>query len=107
MNNTISIQINIPVQENWYTMAETAKLINGNMGRTKLFRFLREEYLLMEDNEPYQKHIDSGFFKYVIKDVINSNGEVLFQQMVTLVSTKGMDYIKKLINKKEGSYGSK
>ncbi len=106
MNTRISININIPSLENWYTMAETAKLINGNMGRTKLFRFLRDEGILMDDNEPYQRHIDSGCFKYVVKDVYGARGQVLFQQTVTLVSPKGIYFIKRLINKQEGPHGS-
>ena len=106
MNTTISIHINIPVPETWYTMAETAKLINANMGRTKLFRFLREEGILMTDNEPYQRYIDNGCFKLVVKDVFNNRGQVIFHQTVTLVSPKGIEFIKKLINNQEGSNGS-
>lgn len=106
MNTTISIHIHTPVPENWYTMAEAAKLINANMGRTKLFRFLREEGLLMDDNEPYQRYIDNGCFKYVVKDIFGRRGQVLFPQTVTLVSPKGIDFIKKLLKNKSLPNGS-
>lgn len=106
MNTTISITVNIPFPENWYTMAEAAKLINANMGRTKLFHFLRDEGILMDDNEPYQRYIDNGCFKYVVKDVYGRRGQVLFPQTVSLVSPKGIDFIKKLLKNKGLLHGS-
>ena len=102
--NIIINNTNPEPREQWFTMAETAKIINAKMGRTKMFRFLREEQILMDDNEPYQKYIDNGCFKMILKDVYGRGGQVLFQQPVTLVSPKGIDTIKKHIQKKEGNH---
>lgn len=75
------------------------------MGRTKLFRFLRDEGVLMHDNEPHQQYIDSGYFKVVTKDLPYYGGRYLSPKFVTLVSSKGIDFIKDLIKKQEGSNG--
>lgn len=100
--NTTTINIyvnndNQTTQEQWFTMAEAAKLLDGNIGRTRLFRFLREQDLLMENNEPYQRYIDKGYFKMVLKNIFGSRGQIKFQQLVTLVSPKGIVFIQKLL----------
>ena len=85
-----------PLQnEKWYDMKQAAKLLNTDMGRTKLFRFLREEGFLMEKNEPYQYYIESGIFKVVSKDITGRSGQLLFKQMVTLVSETGIELIRR------------
>lgn len=53
-----------------YGMSEVAKImettdINGKlMGRNKFYKALRIGKILRDDNEPYQKYIDQGYFKY-------------------------------------------
>ena len=70
-------------------------------GRNKLFSFLRSEGILMsgksKQNLPYQQYIDSGYFSVVIKIKI-IEGEVV-DIPVTLVTSKGMDYIFKRLEK--------
>jgi len=70
-------------------------------GRNKLFSFLRSEGILMsgkgKQNLPYQQFIDAGYFLVVIKIKI-INGEVT-DIPVTLVTSKGMDYILKRLEK--------
>ena len=70
-------------------------------GRNKLFGFLRSEGILMsgkgKQNLPYQQFIDAGYFLVVIKIKI-INGEVT-DIPVTLVTSKGMDYILKRLEK--------
>ncbi len=96
-----------PQGENWYDMKETAKIISVNgIGRTKLFKFLRDNQVINGSNEPYQQFIDRGYFKYVIKDITNSYGQILFVQTVTLVSLKGMEYIKQLLTNNQGNYAT-
>ncbi len=82
-------------------MKETAKLIDKGIGRNKLIKFLREQGILMSNNEPYQSYIDQGYFKYVIKTVDNGYGRYLFQTPVTLATPKGIEFIKKQIEKQE------
>jgi phage antirepressor YoqD-like protein len=93
-------------KEKWYSMQEAAKLINHKkIGRTKLFQFLRDQKILMDDNEPYQRYIDNQCFKLVQKDVYNGFGRIVVCPSVTLVSTKGINFIKKSLKQKEGADG--
>jgi len=70
-------------------------------GRNKLFSFLRSEGILMsgkgKQNLPYQQFIDAGYFEVVIKIKI-IEGEVV-DIPVTLVTSRGMDYIFKRLEK--------
>lgn len=45
------------------TMAKLLKDKNINIGRNRLFEFLRIRGILMKDNQPYQQYVDSGYFK--------------------------------------------
>jgi anti-repressor protein len=78
-------------------MKKAAKLINANMGRTKLFRYLRAHEFLMSDNEPYQVFIDKGLFKMVEKDIRGRQNQLLFRSVVTLISDKGIRVIEQYI----------
>ncbi|NLR64842.1 hypothetical protein HGH92_11055 [Chitinophaga varians] len=89
----------IPLQDEWFDMKKAAKLLNAKMGRTKLYRYLREEGVLMSDNEPYQQYVDAGYFKLITKDIRGRMGQLLFRQPVTLVSMKGVDFIKTKISR--------
>jgi len=83
------------------TMMVVAKELKFIGGRNKLFGFLRSEGILMsgkgKQNLPYQQFIDAGLFEVVIKIKI-INGEVT-DIPVTLVTSKGMDYILKRLEK--------
>ena len=83
------------------TMMVVAKELKFVGGRNKLFSFLRSEGILMsgkgKQNLPYQQFIDAGYFEVVIKIKI-INGEVT-DIPVTLVTSKGMDYILKRLEK--------
>jgi len=82
-------------------MMVVAKELKFIGGRNKLFSFLRNEGILMsgkgKQNIPYQQFIDAGYFKVVIKIKI-IEGEVT-DVPVTLVTSKGMDYILKRLEK--------
>ncbi len=81
----------------WYDMKVASKIMNLGFGRTTLFRHLRNLGFLMDDNVPYQKHIDAGLFKVTLKDVYRRNGSILFRPTVTLISVKGVGVCKKKI----------
>jgi prophage antirepressor-like protein len=84
-------------------MNEVAKTIDfQGIGRNKLFAFLREREILMNDNTPYQEYVDRGYFRLVQNKYNNSKGEVQIV-FTTLVYQKGVQYI---INKLE-EYGYK
>ncbi|MGW7763809.1 phage antirepressor KilAC domain-containing protein [Bacillus velezensis] len=74
-------------------MGTLAKNLNCGMGKIKLFRFLREHKVLMQGNTPYQKYVNSGYFKVITKTTPVGN------KSVTLVTAKGADFIADLICK--------
>lgn len=82
-------------------MGEVAKLlkfknVNGRpIGRNILFNILRDNNVLDKHNQPYQKYINQGYFE--VKQTFNSfTGEPFY---TTLVTSKGIDYILKLLRK--------
>lgn len=67
------------------------------VGRNKLFAILREQKVLQSNKIPYQKYIDAGYFR-TIETKKNCGTEVRIF-IKTLVYQKGLDYIRKLLNK--------
>lgn len=67
------------------------------VGRNKLFAILREQKVLQSNNIHYQKYIDAGYFR-TIETKKNCGTEVRIF-IKTLVYQKGLDYIRKLLNK--------
>ncbi len=68
-----------------------------SIGRNKLFAILREQKVLLPSNLPYQKYIDAGYFR-TIETKKNCGSEIRIF-IKTLVYQKGLDYIKKLLDK--------
>jgi phage antirepressor YoqD-like protein len=83
-------------------VGDVAKLLFDNyqitMGRNELFEFLREKKVLMDDNKPYQKYVDIGYFR-VVQQKYDVNGETKIN-IKTLVFQKGVEFILKLIKQK-------
>lgn len=79
------------------TMSETSKMLGfKGYGRTNMFDFLREVGVLQQNNEPYQTQIDAGRFSVVMKSYEWRGKNYEYTQ--TLVTPKGIDYIRKLIS---------
>lgn len=101
----MTIKINLSEyrpQPEWYSMQTTAKVLNRKkMGRTNLMRFLRDQKILTDQNEPYQRFIDQGYFLLILKDIYNGHGAMIGCPSVSLVSEKGINFIKKLFEKEE------
>jgi len=85
--------------ERWHTMSQVAKLI-GIMGRNKMYEFLRNKGVLMHHNEPYQRLIDQGYFRMELVNKYSSKGLFISSFPVLLVSSKGIIFIKELLNEK-------
>ena len=64
-------------------------------GRNNLFEFLRQKKVLMNNNRPYQKYVDAGYFR-VIEQHFQKNGEECIS-FKTLVYQKGVDYIRRIL----------
>jgi phage antirepressor YoqD-like protein/biotin operon repressor len=77
-----------------------AKVLNRNIGRNNLFEFLRNKKILQSDNIPYQKYIDSGYFRVIETKYTIPSGETKIS-LKTLVLQKGVAYINKLLKEKD------
>lgn len=79
-----------------------AKVLNCGMGQNKLFAFLRENKILMANNQPYQKYIDEGWFR-CIEAKYQVRGETRIY-IKTVVFQKGIQKIREMIvGKRTGS----
>ena len=80
--------------ENLIDMNAMAKLAieeNIPIGRNRLFRWLRENEILMSDNLPYQKYIDRGYF--AVKESVFETGSMTKTYQQTFVTGKGQQFI--------------
>lgn len=73
-----------------------AKVLNRRIGRNNLFEFLRNKKVLQSDNIPYQKYIDSGYFRVIESKFVTPAGETKIC-LKTVVFQKGVAYINKLL----------
>jgi len=78
------------------TMAKLLKDNNINIGRNRLFEFLRINKILMKDNQPYQQYVDAGYFKVIEHTYTDSIGQTKTNRQ-TLVTGKGQLYITKKV----------
>ena len=78
------------------TMAKLLKDNNINIGRNRLFDFLRMKKILMKDNQPYQQYVDAGYFKVNEYTYTNSFGQTKTNRQ-TFVTGKGQLYITKKV----------
>lgn len=78
-------------------IGDVAKVLGiRGLGRNKLFEILRNKKILMNNNQPYQKYVDCGYFR-VIEQHYTKNGEACIN-FKTLVYQNGVDYIRKAVS---------
>lgn len=80
-------------------MGKVAKVINMGIGRNNLFEFLRNEKVLMQNNNPMQRYIDCGWFRCVESSYMKPNGDMCIN-VKTVAFQKGVDGIRKLVKDK-------
>lgn len=80
-------------------IGSAAKVLNMGIGRNKLFSFLRENKILQENNQPYQRFIDAGYFRTIEQKFSKPDGSTNIS-IKTVVYQKGLDYIKKQLESK-------
>lgn len=80
-------------------MQAVAKVINMGIGRNKLFEFLRNNKVLMQNNQPYQYYIDLGWFRVIESKYTKPSGDICIN-LKTVVFQKGVDGIRKLIKQR-------
>ena len=99
----VDFALNVANSEDLIDMNAMAKLAadeNFNIGRTRLFRWLKEMGVLMSNNLPYQRYIDRGYFA-VNESVFEVNGlKKTYRQ--TFVTGKGQFFIISLLRKYYG-----
>lgn len=78
------------------TMAKLLKDNNIDIGRNRLFEFLRIRKILMRDNQPYQQYVDAGYFKVIEHTYTDFLGQTKTRRQ-TLVTGKGQLYITKKV----------
>lgn len=79
--------------DGYVTGEQLSKIVK--VGRTKLYKFLRENGIYTNNNTPYQKYMDKGYFKVVNK--VTKVGNIA----TTVISSKGIDFIDNKIKKHE------
>lgn len=82
--------------KNAIDMAKVAKVLDKNIGRNKLFEFLRDRKILQRDNLPFQSYIDRGYFRVIEVKYTKPDGSTNIS-LKTLVHQKGVNYINKLL----------
>lgn len=83
-------------------MGDVAKVLGiPGMGRNNLFKFLRDEKILMADNRPYQEFIDREYFRVIEQKWNEPDGSVKIS-FKTLVYQKGLDFIRRTVTKAQG-----
>jgi phage antirepressor YoqD-like protein len=80
-------------------MGDVAKVLNiPGIGRNKLFEILRNKKILQNNNVPYQKYCDAGYFRVIEQKYTKPDGSVNIN-IKTLVYQKGLVYIRKVLEK--------
>ncbi len=79
--------------ENTQTMAQAAKVLGT--GRTRLFSFLRNRKILQNNNIPYQRYIERGYFKVVEKPITMGGKNRNYVQ--TVITPKGLDFVRTVL----------
>ena len=85
---------------NLIDMGKMAKLLKDekiNIGRNRLFEWLRNKGILMKNNVPYQKYIESGYFK--VKERVCETPYGFKTKVITFVTGKGQIYIAENLRK--------
>lgn len=78
-------------------LGTAAKVLNLGFGRTTLFEKLRDNKILMKNNQPFQKYIDAGWFRVIETSWTHPNGDT-HVNFKTVVYQKGLDGIRKVLS---------
>lgn len=78
------------------TAAKVLKI--PGIGRNNLFERLRQVGILMNNNQPYQKYIDAGYFRIIEQKYYKPDGSTHIS-IKTLVYQRGLDFIRRALEK--------
>lgn len=82
-------------------MATVAKVLNMGIGRNKLFMILRNKKVLQENNQPFQRYVDCGWFRVVESHFSKPNGDICINYK-TIVFQKGVAAIRRIVKEELG-----
>jgi phage antirepressor YoqD-like protein len=83
--------------DDWMEMSAVIKVLGyKGWGRNNVFKLLRERNVLRYNNEPYQQYVERGCFKTIEQVFETACGESMINRK-TMVSQRGLDFIRKLI----------
>lgn len=85
---------------NLIDMGKMAKLLKDehiNIGRNRLFEWLRQKEILMKNNIPYQRYIEGGYFQ--VKESVYETPYGIKTNVTTFVTGKGQIYITEKLRK--------
>jgi anti-repressor protein len=86
------------------SMSIVAKTLNMGIGRNRIFEILRSKGILDKNNIPYQRYCgEKGYFRVIESPFEKKDGTVSIS-FTTVVYQKGLDFIRKQLNKKESRY---
>lgn len=74
------------------SIQEIAKVLGT--GQNRLFKFLRDQRVLMVNNLPYQQYVDQGYFRVVERRYQSESGDNHLYTK-TLVTGKGLQFIQR------------
>lgn len=90
----------MPVQENkrktCLSIGDFSKVLASKgfeTGQTRMFGKLREWKLIDKYNVPYQKYVDSGYFKVIKEPYARRGMQTLYVYLKILVTPNGQKYI--------------
>ena len=85
-------------------VGEFAKIVkseNIDIGRNRLFQWLRDNKYLMSNNTPYQKYIENKFFEVIETSKETAYGSRIFTK--TLITGKGQVFLVERLRKEFGA----
>lgn len=78
-------------------IGEAAKVLAiKRVGRNTLFDILRKRGVLMNNNQPYQKYIDMGYFRTIESSFTTPDG-ASHVNIKTVVYQRGLDFIRRVV----------
>ena len=88
----------VAVAVNSQTMEAAAKVLG--IGRNTLFKFLRDQKILQQNNRPYQTYLDLGHFS-VVERVWRDRDDQAHTDTTTLVTGKGLIFLRKKLAERQ------
>lgn len=85
-------------------VGEFAKIVKNEniiIGRNRLFEWLRKKGYLMNNNNPYQKYIENGYFQVIETTKDTAYGTKIFSK--TLITGKGQVNLVEILRKEYGA----